>query len=145
MSVRREFDYDYDEVADLRHDLEELAAQARANASSSESFTAALERRLASHAPRASAVRTGGAAAREAPSQLSKDTDDSNSLIDEDDDSNSSVVEGDDVSVEEADDKEGGDDKLSASEIDAIRLKVEDINDEMETTVRAHHVCECRV
>ena len=41
MSVRGEFDYDYDEVADLRQDLDELAAQARTDAVTTETFTEA--------------------------------------------------------------------------------------------------------
>ena len=143
MSVRREFDDD-DEVEALRYDLETLASQARVDAVVTESFAAALERRLMSHAPRVM-VSTGGAAAREAPAQLDKD--DSDSSVDEDDDSDSSVVEGDDVSVEEADDvsveaaEEAGDtkgdgSKLSMDEIDAIFLRNDEIRDEIETIKR---------
>ena len=138
MSVRREFDDD-EEVEALRYDLETLASQARVDAVVTESFAAALERRLMSHAP-CVAVNTGGAAAREAPAQLDKD------------DSNSSVVEDDDVSVEEAEPSvdEGGDNKSSVDEGDAVdensentlsseeidELSIDEIRDQSETIER---------
>ena len=164
MSVRGEFDYDYDEVADLRQDLDELATQARADAVTTETFTEALERRLARcHAPREGAVSTGGAAARKPPSQPSKGDSDNKPSVDEGDGHKPSVDDGDGhkpfvdeggddklpvddgngskLSVDEGDDDKPSVDKnsentLSSDEIDEIRLSIGDIRDESATIQR---------
>lgn len=137
MSVRREFDDD-DEVEALRYDLETLASQARADAVVTESFSAALERRLEQgHAP-CVAIDTGGAAAREPPPEDEPDVssqsgDDDESAPADEPDNAKSADEGDDGEVSTVDNSENA---LSEDELDAIFLKNNEIRDEIETINR---------
>ena len=138
MSVRREFDYDYDEVADLCQDLDELATQARADAVTTETFTEALERRLARcHAPREGAVSTGGAAARKPPSQPSKGDSDNKPSVDEGDGHKPSVDDGDGHKpfVDE-----GGDDKLPVDDGNGSKLSVDEGDVDAPTIARDQRV-----
>ena len=137
MSVRHD-DCDYDdEVEALRYDLETLASQARTNASSSESFAEALERRLARRrAPHTETIVTGGAAARDPPpdgeSDISSQSGNDDESAPEDD---PDVVSGENNEGESAS-EESEDDTLSVDEIDGVRLKIDDIRDESATIQR---------
>ena len=137
MSIRREFDDD-DKVEALRYDLETLASQARVDAVVTESFAAALERRLMSHAPRV-AVSTGGAAARDPPPD---DESDVSSQSGDDDESPQEDVP-DPVPAQQSENNEGEtasdesrDDTLASEEIDGVRLTIDDIREESETIER---------
>ena len=139
MSARNDCDYD-DEVEALRYDLETLATQARANASSSESFAEALERRLARrHAPHTETIDTGGAAAREPPPE---DESDVSSQSGDDDESPQEDVP-DPVPAQQSENNEGEtasdesrDDTLASEEIDGVRLTIDDIREQSETIER---------
>ena len=137
MSVRHEFDFD--EVADLRDKLEELANQARMDALDSESFSEALARRLEhGHAPREGVVSTGGAAAREPPPEDESDvSSESEAAAHESPPEDESGV----VSAQQSENKEGEtaseeseDGTLSSEEID--ELSIDDIREQSETIKR---------
>jgi len=136
MSVRHEFDFD--EVADLRDKLEELANQARMDALDSESFSAALERRLEQgHAP-CVAIDTGGAAARDPPPEDESDvSSESEAAAHESPPEDESGV----VSGQQSENNEGEtasdeskDDTLASDEID--ELSISEIRDQSETIKR---------
>ena len=139
MSARNDCDYD-DEVEALRYDLETLATQARANASSSESFAEALERRLARrHAPHTETIVTSGAAAREPPPEDESDV----SSRSGDDDESPQEDELDDAKILSADEGDGklstnenSENVLSEDKLDTIFRRNEEIQDEIATIDR---------